>query len=149
MKTTQKPNPKPRRKKKWFHDLIRKRVGLTVNFRLTSIPGTWALECVWDHVPLPVGTVWFQWTAKEQISILNSYVPEAYRRLGVRTFLHETLISRYGKNLKIIHTQSGTEFSKPWLVKMGFRKTKSGEWTLEVPEIKTTHDNRTKSRLRR
>ena len=126
-------------KTRWFADIIRKREGLTFVYRSCGVVGTFVCEAVWDHSPMPVCSRWVRWEDKERttLMILNSYVPERMRRLGLSTWTFEEMIKRLPSSARFIVTDKGTEFSEPWLVKMGFVRSATHGWiyTIKKPML--------------
>lgn len=104
---------------------------LTCGFGRTSIAGTFTIEAILWTVPMPLGTVWFQFVDTHTISIAYSFVFEGVRRTGVRTFLHHQLLAAY-PDIEAIVTGAANEFSKPWLLKMGFKEDRHGHWSLRI-----------------
>lgn len=91
----------------------------------TGIPGTLGIIATIESLPMPVATVWWRFSDHtDRIAILNSYVMEAFRRMGLRTLLHQAMVFRYPAFT--ITTQSANDKSKPWLEKNGFVKTQGG-----------------------
>jgi hypothetical protein len=119
------------KKEKWYAKEIRDRSALSISYRQTGCPGCDVVEAIWNKSPCPIGTVWYTWRGKGTIELLSSYVMNHYRRMGVRTYLHEWIISSY-PNLKAITTSEGTKDSLPWLKKMGFKKNDADGWRLDI-----------------
>ena len=83
------------------------------------------------------GSVWFRHETGNVISIQQSYVPEYLRRSGVRTALHRQLLEWYPETRMIV-TGRATEFSLPWLKKMGFIFNQDFDrWELAITPSKT------------
>ena len=126
-------------KTRWFADIIRKREGLTFVYRSCGVVGTFVCEAVWDHSPMPVCSRWVRWEDKERttLMILNSYVPERMRRLVLSTWTFHEMIKRLPPSAQFIVTDKGTEFSEPWLVKIGFVRSKTHGWiyTIKKPML--------------
>lgn len=104
---------------------------LVVNWRETCIPGTLAAEATLPHWPMPVGTVHFRTTGNATIEILYSHVLHSVRRCGIRTKIHETLISWYPK-VTAIQSGRGTKEGLAWMKATGYRQAGNGDWVLKV-----------------
>jgi hypothetical protein len=101
------------------------------NFSNSSIPGTLSLEVTHQDMSMPIGILWYKWVGNTTLEILYSFIIEDGRRCGVRTFMHKVLIDAYPSANKII-TASGNKFSKPWLIKTGFKENKDGDWVYQI-----------------
>jgi len=116
----------------WFRTELKARRGLSYAWGESTCPGTRTIEARHESTAAPIGIVWFCHAGNSTIEIQYSFVRESARRCGVRTWLHHKLLEGFPKTRKII-TAAGTRFSRPWLVKMGFRKNpRSLDWELEV-----------------
>ncbi len=110
---------------KWFTKPLLARDGLAVSFRPTCVEGSFVAELFWDRAPMPLCTLWLRWEDPQErttLKILNCYVPESFRRLGLLTWTFEETCRRL--RCRFVTTERGTEFSLPWLAKMGFVKHK-------------------------
>ena len=72
----------------------------------------------------PVAVVWFLFSARDRIEILNSYVDERLRRCGLRTYIHEAFL-RYYPN-RVIVSHSGSKYGLAWMKATGYKLTESG-----------------------
>lgn len=104
-----------------------------IKVRYSSVPGTFVTEYCNPAIPLPVGTVWWRWGCSSgTIEVLNSFVLEFCRRLGVRTRIHEWMIKKY-EGCSSIVTYTGNEMSEPWLKKNKFKLSKEDQiWKLKI-----------------
>lgn len=82
---------------------------------------------------MPICTIWLRWQDAEEkttLEILNAYVPERLRRLGLLTWTFNAMLPSL--KARFIVTERGTEYSEPWLLKTGFRKHRERGWIYEV-----------------
>lgn len=117
--------------KEWFHDQVRAREGMKTHIYNSSVPGTFIMEATINFMPSAIGVLWFKWCSNQGLEILQSYVHHQFRRLGVRTWMHEQLQKAYPTVRKFV-TLGTTKDSKPWLKKMGFKKDEFQDWILVV-----------------
>lgn len=108
-----------------------------IQWRYTSVPGTFVAELVLKWCAWPVGSVWYRDGFHDGvIEICGSYVPDNLRRHGIRTAIHQWMLAMFPKTKRII-TRQATEDSRPWLIKMGFNEVKSEgydepHWQLDI-----------------
>ena len=119
---------------RWWAVHIRARTGLTYGWRHTTVPGCKVIEAVWEDDVHPIGSVWFIRRGHATIEICESYVPLCYRRLGIRTFLHEKMLESHPSIVAFV-TAASTSESKPWLLKMGFKRSPADGWRLCIPRL--------------
>lgn len=122
---------------KWFTKPLLARDGLAVSFRPTCVEGSFVAELFWDRAPMPLCTLWLRWDdaeSKTTLRILNAYVPETFRRLGLLTWTFDATCANL--RCRFVVTEKGTEFSEPWLVKTGFLKSKTNGWILTIKQTK-------------
>lgn len=100
----------------------------------SAVPGVKTIEAVHPDCGSPLGTVWFRWVSDAQIDILYSLVRPGIRRCGVRTYLHEQIVRTWPQAR--ITTNSGTLDGIAWMLKMGFRFYRPGEWVLRPKRVK-------------
>lgn len=123
-----------RKKKPRDEEMARAVAGgrLKYNFGQSSIPGTFTIEALREHVPSPVGVVWYTFTDRcKAIVIQRSYVREPYRRCGIRSFLHRSLIEAYPDVDRVV-TDTGTDTGEAWLLAAGFKKIKGRRFEFTV-----------------
>lgn len=72
------------------------------------------------HFDFSLGYLWFRLESRNVIKISNSYVQEMVRRAGLRTWMHRKMLEDFPETRMIV-TARATEFSLPWLNKMGFK----------------------------
>lgn len=121
--------------KHWYYEQVRARRGMTSKIISSTIPGTFIIEATIEFMPVAIGTVWFTWYGNKALETLQSYVHHQFRRLGVRTWLHEELIKAYPVVEKFV-TLGTTPCSKPWLKKMGYKKDEFEDWILILEKKK-------------
>jgi len=118
----------------WLEKSILRREGMTVSFRLTCVAGSFVGECFHPNAPMPICTLWLRWEDTKKrttLEILNCYVPERFRRLGLLTWTFDKTLKHF-QTIKFVATDHGTEFSEPWLVKTGWRKHRKHGWIYKV-----------------
>jgi hypothetical protein len=104
----------------------------SINWRYTSAPGTLVAEFFYNTGPQPIGNVWYRYGCDDEtIEILGSYVQDTERRKGIRTAIHQWMVSAHPKIRRFITAQS-TRYSKPWLLKMGFKRIRDKYWEMIV-----------------
>lgn len=113
---------------------IKARDGVTYGFGRTGIPGTFTIEAYHRDFPMPIGTVWYQFSGRHILDSLNSFVDERFRRCGVRTYLHEKLLYTY-PTVTRFQSGGGTKFGIAWMKAMKFKQTDHG-WIYERPKAK-------------
>lgn len=70
----------------------------------------------------PVGVVWFNAVNRDGgtlVQTLHSYVPEPYRRQGIRTVMHNAIAAAY-KNPLFVTGDDSTYEGSAWMTGMGF-----------------------------
>lgn len=106
---------------------------LDVRWGKATNNGVFTCEAYIHDLPQPVGLVWYGFFGgNKTIVILDSYVMEKYRRLGIRTKIHNVMIESYKNCISTIMTQAGTKYSLPWLKKMKFKQNQDGDWILKL-----------------
>lgn len=118
-------------KKRWFAEEIKNRSTLTWEHNYSKVPGCEVIEAVWNKSGFPIGTLWFSRCGAHTLDILSLYVIDHYRRLGVATFLLDSLSKAY-PTTKAIITGEGTKQSTKWLKKNGFKRNKADGWRKEL-----------------
>lgn len=121
-----------RRRPKWIDDRwaeigreIKSRTHLSYHYGRAAIPGLDTIEAYHRDLPWPVGIVWYNFVGLNALQVLNSFVFENLRRCGVRTYLHERLLSAY-PNRDLIITTSGTKSGLAWMKATGYKQTENG-----------------------
>lgn len=123
------------KREEWFYPQVRARQGMYTKTIMSTIPGTYLLEATIDFMDTPIGLLYHKWSGNQAIEILQSYVHHQFRRLGVRTWMHEQLCATYPSCRKIV-TFGTTKDSKPWIRKMGFKKDEFGDYVLLIAKKK-------------
>ena len=103
-----------------------------LDYRLTSVSGTFCCELRVPDYPMPVGNVWFRTCGPKIIELIYSFVHHDLRRLGIRTIIHEGMRQFYSKYT--FFTGKGTEDGTAWLEAAGFMKNDDG-WSLRPEKI--------------
>lgn len=103
------------------------------HFGETNVPGCCTLAVCIPSMPMPLGTVWFRFVGNSTIEILWSYVVDPVRRCGLRTALHETLLSSYPTVRRVMSANGTDDGGRAWLKAMGFqRAAATGDWELSI-----------------
>lgn len=119
-------------KKKWYAKAIRAGTGVTFRHRPTSIPGTHVLEANWEYTPVPLASMWYTWSGKHSIAILEMYTSRHYRRLGVQQKILLRLLNDFPDCFEVT-TESATTASEAWLRRAGFGNGELAGFILKVP----------------
>lgn len=83
---------------------------------------------------IPLGIVWYRLSYnKYELEILGSIVYDSFRRLGIRTYINDTLFKWY-PDIKRIVTSSGSDFGKKWMKKYGYKHHKDDYWFCDRPK---------------
>lgn len=110
-----------------------KKIKVAVSWRETIVPGTYAAEATISSFACPVCCVYWRYgEGNDTIEILTSFTLKSFRRRGIRTQVHDSMVDTLGRTRFV--TTTGNKRSTPWLIKMGFKKNKRGIWVLKVKE---------------
>ncbi len=91
----------------------------------TSCPGTLSISATNRLLPYPVGMLWFRWRGGYAVDIMNIYVVDDLRRLGIATFMFRKMVALYNQ-VDEVYTQQGSTLGTQWLKSAGFKKRKKG-----------------------
>lgn len=72
----------------------------------------------------PIAVVWYMFSGRDRLEILNSYVDERLRRCGLRTHLHEAFIKFYPE--RVIVSNTGTKTGLAWMKATGYKLVQNG-----------------------
>ena len=93
-------------------------------------PGTYAITASIPIQPHPMGIVWIRFPGNTTIETLGSFVDSRVRRCGIRTAIHNWMLTQWPEVQRVI-TTSGTDYGQAWLKATGFKlnpKTKDLEF---------------------
>lgn len=96
----------------------------------TGVPGTYALIGTHKASPSPVCIVWWRFAFKAKaIEIVDSFVREQSRRIGVRTAANDFMFANFDADkVTEIVTQGGTDSGAKWMKAVGYQRAKDGHW---------------------
>lgn len=98
---------------------------LSYGWGRSAIPGVQTIEATCFNSGGPLGTVWYSQADNESIYIVQMFVPEQLRGVGIARFLLNTLWDTHQGYGRMV-TGGVTRFSIGLLRSLGFNKTKAG-----------------------
>ncbi len=92
---------------------------LTFAQSFSGCEGVEAIEAKSFAARAPYGWLWYREDTGRVLAIAQCFVPSYLRRCGIMTAMFKELLRRFPETRQVV-TGRATEFSLPWLLKMGF-----------------------------
>lgn len=111
--------------------MVREGHEVTVNWRFTSVPGSYCHELTVSTMPMPLGRLDWRWIDSQghTIEILYVWTCHLVLRCGVATRLLQELRAQ---NPRCITSGAGTTSGAAWMRANGFRRDPVRGWLLRT-----------------